>query len=112
MSSSEDGEPNRFGEFKSLGEVAGRILREDREISKVSKRSERAARCDWTFSTVRSNVNPDPGLSCPWAGALCTADPGRPGSLFLDEWAKCAGYEVVAMVKLSLFTVAASSNTD
>ena len=78
MSSPEEGgEPNRFGEFESLGEGAGRVRMEDLEISNVSKRSERAARCDWTFSTARSNVNLDPGIGCPWAGALCTIDPGR-----------------------------------
>lgn len=65
MSSPEDGEPNRVGEFKSLGEAAGRVLAEDRETSKVSRRSERAARCDWTFSTARSSVTPDPVRSCP-----------------------------------------------
>jgi len=39
----EDGEPNRFGEFESL-EGAGRVRMVDREISRVSRRSERAAR--------------------------------------------------------------------
>lgn len=77
MSSSEDREPNRLGEPGSLGDVTGRVLMEDRDISNVSKRSERAARCDWTFSTARSNADLDPDLGCPWAGALCAADPGR-----------------------------------
>lgn len=70
ISSLEDAGPNRFGERESLGEVAGRARMEDWEISKVSRRSERAARCDWTFSTARSSVDLDPDLKRPWVGAL------------------------------------------
>ena len=66
----EDGEPNRFGEVESLGEGAARVRIEDLDISMVSRRSERAARCDWTFSTARSNVSLDPGRRWPCVGAL------------------------------------------